>query len=737
MTPFLRTIALILAAACARHGAMAALAATTAAKPNIIVILADDMGFSDLGCYGGEIRTPNLDALAKGGLRFTQFYNTARCCPTRASLLTGLYPHQAGVGHMMADRGFDGYRGTLQRNCVTIAEALKPAGYRSYAVGKWHVTPAQTAQALAKTNNWPLQRGFDRYYGTIHGAGSYWDPSSLVRDNQLITVANDAQYRPKEFYYTDALGDHAVKFIREHARAHPGQPFFLYTAFTAAHWPMHAKESDIAKYRGRYHAGYEAVRAARWAKLKQLGLVDPKWELAPLVGDWSKAKDPPFEERCMEVYAAMVDCMDQAVGRLVAELQAQGQFENTLILYLQDNGGCAEQVGRGTNATARAEKPTLPPMSPDDPQFDSQPKQTRDGWPVREGYGVMPGGPDTYVAYGRAWANVSNTPFREYKHWTHEGGISTPLIAHWPAGIPASRRNKLEGQPAHLIDIMATCVDLAGAEYPRERDGHKIQPMEGVSLRPLFAEKLIHRAQPIFWEHEGNRAVRDGNWKLVSKENQPWELYDMERDRTELNDLASAEPATVKELAAQWDTYAQRANVLPLGAWRGRDTNAANLSKETRFELKAGAHLARTEAPAIAGRGFTITAKFDTQAARDGVIVAQGGSALGYALFLADGKLAFLVRSRAQVARADTPGAVSGAHIAVARLDPAGAMSLTLDGHPVALVKSNGPIPAMPVDGLDVGADLGGAVGPYRAPNKFTGAIESVTIQMEMETVPP
>lgn len=539
-------------------------------RPNIIVILADDMGFSDLGCYGGEIRTPHLDALAKGGLRFTQFYNGSRCCPTRASLLTGLYPHQAGVGHMMEDHGIDGYRGSLNRNCVTLAEALQPAGYRSYAVGKWHVTPGHSAKALEDTRNWPLQRGFDRYYGTIHGAGSFWDPSALVRDNRLITAANDPDYRPKQFYYTDAITDHAVTFVREHARTHPGKPFFLYTAFTAAHWPMQAKEQDIAKYQGHYHSGYSAVQAARWAKQKRLGLVNPKWERPPIVGNWASVKDRPFEERCMEVYAAMVDCMDQGIGRLVAELKAQGQFDNTLILFLQDNGGCAEEIGRGKNAPQRADRPTLPPMDPDDQQFSSQPRQTRDGWPVRQGYGVMPGGSDTYIAYGRGWANVSNTPFREYKHWTHEGGISTPLIAHWPNGLAWSRRNRLEHEPAHLIDIMATCVDLAGAVYPELRDRTKIKPMEGVSLRPLFAGKPLERRRPIFWEHEGNRAVRAGKWKLVGKENQPWELYNMERDRTEQHDLAAVESDHAQRLAAQWEAYAARADVLPLGSWRAK-----------------------------------------------------------------------------------------------------------------------------------------------------------------------
>lgn len=544
-------------------------------RPNVVVLLSDDMGYSDLGCYGGEIETPNLDRLAAGGLRFTQFYNTARCCPTRASLLTGLHPHQAGVGHMMEDRGLEGYRGQLNRKCVTIAEALKPAGYRNYAVGKWHVTPGATEKELEHREHWPLQRGFDRYYGTIHGAGSYWDPSALVRDNTSITIANDPEYAPAEYYYTDAIADHAVRFIRDHGKDTAAKPFFLYVAFTAAHWPMHARERDIAKYKGRYAAGYEAIRAARWAKQTELGVVDAAWRRTPTVGDWDTVKDKAFEERCMEVYAAMVDSMDQGIGRIVEALKAQGQWENTLILYLQDNGGCAEGNGRGTNLTARAAGPSLPPMRRDQAHQGSQPKQTRDGWPVRQGYGVTPGGPDTYVAYGREWANVSNTPFREYKHWTHEGGIATPLIAHWPAGIASDRRGRLDSTPGQLVDILATCVDLAKAEYPKERDGQSITPMEGVSLRPAFEGKPVRRFEPLVWEHEGNRAIRAGDWKLVTKgPSGPWELYDLRNDRTETPDLATEEPDRVKAMAAAWDAWARRANVLPWPWKEGARTNA-------------------------------------------------------------------------------------------------------------------------------------------------------------------
>jgi arylsulfatase A-like enzyme len=546
--------------------------AAASERPNIIIILSDDMGFSDIGCYGGEIATPHLDALAKGGARLTQFYNTARCCPTRASLLTGLHPHQAGIGHMMEDRGLEGYRGNLNRRCVTIAEALRPAGYRTYMTGKWHVTPGQTAKKLEDQSNWPRQRGFDRFYGTIHGAGSFWDPSALVRDDQQVTAFSDPDYKPAQYYYTDAISDHAVRFIREHVRDHEQQPFFLYVPYTAAHWPMHAKEADIAKYRGRYDAGYAAISRARLEKQKQLGLVEANWKPAPLPEEWAAVPDKAWEARCMEVYAAMVDCMDQGIGRIVTELKQQGRLDNTLICYLQDNGGCAEGIGRGPNGAAKADKPSLPPMPAEDFQFNSTPAQTRDGWPVRQGRSVMPGPADTYIAYGRGWATVSNTPFREYKHWVHEGGIATPFIVHWPARMkPApDAGGRLVREPGQLPDIMATCLAAAGADYPAEHAGSKITPLEGTNLLPQLTGETFTRPQPLVWEHEGNRAIREGDWKLVAKGPQgAWELYNLAADRTEMRDLAGAEPQRVQDMAANWGAWARRANVLPW-PWKKR-----------------------------------------------------------------------------------------------------------------------------------------------------------------------
>lgn len=531
-------------------------------EPNIVLILADDMGYSDIAPYGGEIDTPTLSRLAEGGLRFTQFYNTARCCPTRASLLSGLYPHQAGIGWMMEDRQHPGYRGDLNQNCRTIAEALKPAGYATYMTGKWHVTPHVAPDG--PKYNWPLQRGFDRFYGTIHGAGSFYDPNSLTRDNMQISPYADPEYQPQTYYYTDAIADHAIRYVQEHDK---NQPFFMYIAFTAAHWPMHALPEDIAKYKGKYDAGYGAIREARLARMREMGLVLPEWGLTPQAEDWGKVQNKEWEIRCMEVYAAMVDRMDRGIGRIVSTLEERGQLDNTLIFFLQDNGGCAEGMGRNPKKSPeRADGPTLAAMEPGTLQRDMIPKQTRDGFPVLQGHKVLPGPGDTYIGYGQGWANVSNTPFREYKHWVHEGGISTPLIAHWPKGI--SRHGEFESQPGHLIDIMATCVDVAGAEYPRRIGDHDITPLAGRSLKPAFTGGTIER-DGIYFEHEGNRAIRDGQWKLVAKENQPWELYDMQADRSEMHDLSSQQPDRVNALEKKWEEWAAGSQVLPLGTWRG------------------------------------------------------------------------------------------------------------------------------------------------------------------------
>ena len=538
-------------------------AAEEPARPNIVLIMSDDMGYSDIGCYGGEINTPNLDQLAADGLRYTQFYNTARCCPTRACLLTGLYPHQTGVGYMMQDRGVDGYRGDLNRNCVTIAEVLRSAGYNTYIAGKWHVSKITRPRDDGDKYNWPTQRGFDRFYGTIHGAGSFWDPSTLCRGNKMISPFADEEYQPEDpYYYTDAISDQAARFIEENP---PGEPFFMYVAYTAAHWPLHARERDIASYKGKYDQGYHAIREARLKKMKRLGVVKQDIQLSKAAGQWESIEDKDWEAANMEVYAAMVDSMDQGIGRIINALKETGQFENTLLCYFQDNGGCAEAAGRGLMPNPRGEKPTLPPLSDDALHYaGSTPKQTRDGWPIRNGR-VMPGPADTYIGYGKNWANVSNTPFREYKHWTHEGGISTPLIVHWPDGF--KDKNKIRNQLCHLIDWMPTCVELSGGTYPESFEGESIQPMEGKSLVPTFTDQPLER-EYVFWEHEGNRAVRDGRWKLVSKRTRggfppDWELYDVEQDRSESKNLIGRQPERAAKMIKAWNAYAKRTKVFP------------------------------------------------------------------------------------------------------------------------------------------------------------------------------
>ncbi len=533
-------------------------------RPNIVLIMSDDMGYSDIGCYGSEIKTPVLDGLAANGLRFTRFYNTARCCPTRASLMTGLYPHQAGVGHMMYDGGFDGYRGDLNKNCVTIAEVMKQAGYATYMSGKWHVTKHTNPDG--PKFNWPRQRGYDRFYGTITGAGSFYDPSTLTRDNTMISPAADPEYQPETYYYTDAISDNAVSFLAGHHKEKNDQPFFMYVAYTSAHWPMHALEKDIKKYKGMYDGGYEPIRKARYERMKKLGVIEEHWDLSERAGDWGNIKNKKWEARCMEVYAAMIDRMDQGIGKIVDTLKKQNKLDNTIIFFLQDNGGCAEGLGRKTRNkwTEMPEKPPFDPMPKNTLQRGMIPRQTRDGYPFVTGKGVMPGPDGTYIAYGRNWANVSNTPFREYKHWVHEGGISTPLIVHWPAGI--YKKGSLCHQSGHLIDIMATCVDAGEAKYPETYKGNTIKPMEGKSLVPAFSQKKIER-KAIYWEHEANRAIRQDKWKLVSKAKGrqwgPWELYDMELDRSELTDLSKEHPKRVKEMAQMWEAYAKRANVFP------------------------------------------------------------------------------------------------------------------------------------------------------------------------------
>ena len=518
-----------------REGASAQ-RATGSDQPNIVVILADDMGFSDLGVYGSEIDTPNIDRLAENGLRFTQFYNTARCAPTRASLLTGLYPHEAGVGSIRvgSDLGVPGYRGFLRSDTATIPEVMQSAGYRTMMCGKWHLG--------WRDEGAPTERGFQRFYGTRGYVDSYFTvvPRTAVRldGNVVISPTKDPvnHLHPQEDWYTtDVYTDYGLRFMDEALRH--DSPFFLYMAYNAPHFPLHAKREDLEKYRGRYKKdGYVELRRRRYHRLVEMGIIEDQWALSPHDSpDWTsltKRQQNELDLR-MALYAGIVDSLDQNVGRLIDRLEEEGELENTLILFLSDNGGSNE----GGLFGLKADKNTV---------------ENYEEWAQKGGWSS---------SYGQVWANMSNTPFRLYKKHTHEGGVSTPLIAHWPDRIKA--QGELRRQPCHVVDLMTTCVDVVeGAEYPRVRDGEEIQPMRGKSLIPAFEDDGGGHER-LYWEHEGNRAVRHGDWKLVARHGEPWSLYDLAEDRPESNDRSRARPDLVKRLKSNYQQWAQNAGVLP------------------------------------------------------------------------------------------------------------------------------------------------------------------------------
>jgi arylsulfatase len=497
-------------------------AAEPAPRPNIVVILADDLGFSDIGCYGSEIPTPNLDALAANGLRFTQFYNNARCCPSRAALLTGLHPHQAGVGHMTENQGAPGYLGRLNATCVTIPEVLSQAGYFTAQAGKWHVGWEGGAS--------PTERGFAR--SLCAKIGGFYFPDSARTNGQLFLDGNPLTPHdprlPPAWYSTDLWTDFSLRFIAEARQV--GKPFFLYLAANAPHFPLQAPAAEIDAFRGKFRQGWDRLREERLARQIRLGLMPPESVLTPRpasVKPWA-ALDPAAQDRfdhLMAIYAATVAHLDTAIGRLVADLRANGQLDNTMILFMSDNGGNAESGPQGESS----------------------------GGPL--------GSATSLVKTGESWAVLQNTPLRRFKHFAHEGGIATPLIVHWPAGIPD--RGALRTQPGHLIDVMATCVAVAGATYPATRQGLAVPPMEGLNLVPAFAGAPLPRTA-LYWEHEGNAAIRVGDRKLVRQgRSGPWELYDLATDRLEVHDLAAAHPETASELAAQWKAWAERTHVLP------------------------------------------------------------------------------------------------------------------------------------------------------------------------------
>ena len=502
--------------------------APAARRPNIVVILADDLGWSDLGCYGGEIATPNLDRLAAGGLKFTQFYNTARCWPTRAALLTGYYAQQVRRDALNAVRKADGKpvggKGARPKWAPLLCELLKPQGYRSYHSGKWHV------------DGFPVQDGFDHSY-SLDDHGRFFSPENTRVDDERQPPV-DAK---TGYYATTAIADHALKYLRGHAEQHKDSPFFLYVAFTAPHFPLHALPEDIALYRDTYRRGWDVLREERWQKIQRLGLVSgelsqPERDVGPpyhfpndlkTLGSgevnrplaWNDLTDEQreFQAAKMAVHAAMVHRMDREIGRIVNQLRQSKVLDDTLILFLSDNGASAEIMVRSDGH---------------DPQ-------------------AAPGSAASHLCLGPGWSTVANTPFRMHKTWNHEGGIATPLVVHWPAGI--ADRGKLRRDPGHVIDIVPTMLELAGGRKPETIDGQIVPPAPGKSLLPAFAADGALQRDYLWWSHEGNRAVRVGDWKLVAAGlSSPWELYDLRNNRTESRNLADRYPEMVQKLSKLW-----------------------------------------------------------------------------------------------------------------------------------------------------------------------------------------
>jgi arylsulfatase len=519
-------------------------AATAAARrPNILLILADDLGFGDLGIMGSEIRTPNIDSIGRNGKLFTSMYNAARCCPTRASLLTGLYPHNAGLGHMVTGLGSPAYQGYLREDAATIAEVLRSNGYRTLMAGKWHVGGDLWATRVA---SWrpgdpdqptPLQRGFDRFFGMLDGVAHYFSPWYIREDDRRADI-------PQDFYLTDAITDKAIRMLEE--TAHSDQPFFMYLAHHAPHWPLHALPEDIERYKDTYTKGWDALRGARYEEMSHRGVLQHRWSLSPRDTDapgWSDSPHQQWEAQRMAVYAAQVDRMDQQIGRVLQTLRRLGKYDDTLILFFSDNGGCAETMREGGWT-----------------QF--YPDTLADGRKVVLGNrpGLTPGGATTFMSYDLPWANASNTPFRLFKHYVHEGGIATPLLVQWPTAIAAGG---VDHTPCHAIDILPTLLEAAGVTSPAEYAGRKVQLPDGESLLPRLRGRRWQREQALYWEHEGNCAVREDQLKLVRRYGSEWELYDMERDRVELRNLAGrGNRRLISRLARQHEQWGTRVGVV-------------------------------------------------------------------------------------------------------------------------------------------------------------------------------
>ena len=697
-----------------------------ARRPNIVVLFADDMGYSDIGCFGSEIKTPNIDGLAANGLRFTHFYNTGRCCPSRASILTGLYSHQADIGHMAGETGVKGYRDRLSFNAVTLAEVLGAAGYHTIMTGKWHLGWRDEGS--------PTARGFQHFYGTRGYIDSYFTviPRTEIYLNEKLIIpptskpTNDLK-PDEEWYTTDVFTDYAIHFI-DQVRKQDDKPFFAYVAYNAPHFPLHAKDEDIKKYRGKYRDGWAKFRRQRYANLKELGIVNKDWPLSPLdVPNWESLTDKQKDDMDfkMALFAAIIDRLDQNVGRIVKHLRKIGELDNTLLVFVSDNGGTKETGLFGI----KGDKNTV----------DNHAKWGRiGGWTS---------------SYGQGWANLSNVPFRQYKRENHEGGVSAPFVVHWPKGFQG--KGELRHQVAHLIDLMPTFVEVSGATYPKRFKENQIHPMEGRSLVKSFRN---HSTVPrtLFWEHEGNRAVREGDWKLVGSRNADWELYHIAKDRTELNDLSKTESRHFASLKAKWDDWANRVGVLTPAAFEAARRDFRLRQRKSKhpttsiqidewkfkfdnhdvkkqqgawmFDGKNHFDLPRVGAPKMGGkRTIRIAGKFQT-AAPNGVIWAHGGDRAGIAVYIKNNELSLAQTADWKRRVVASKPLDDGEHEFVAIRDEAGRLIVEVDGNRFSL-NPEPKFPTEPGDSIQIGADMIKPVGDYEVPNAFRGKIWDLAVK--------
>ncbi|MCA9298106.1 MAG: arylsulfatase [Phycisphaerales bacterium] len=663
------------------------------ARPNVLLILVDDMGYSDPGFMGGEIPTPSLDRLASGGLRFTQCTTSARCCPSRASLMTGLYPHQAGIGSFATARPGDkgpAYLGHLNDQCVTLAEVLGDAGYRTSMVGKWHMEEPG-----------PIARGFDEFYGFVHGyEQDQWDPTRYQR----LPEGREVELAFETFYATDAFSSYALEFIRQ-ARASNAEegesPWFLYLAHSAPHFPVQAPKETVDRHVEVYRRGWDVLRDERFGRMQENGLADASWTLTPrsvvpvdrddIANGYAGQVNPSWDDlpedrredlaRRMAVYAAMIEHLDRGLGRILDDLESHGDLENTLILLTSDNGACYEWGPFGFDGPSRRAETVLH---------------------TGEALGSM-GGPGTYHAYGSAWANLCNTPLRMYKHFTYEGGTCSPLLAHWPRGIASPGRWVRE--PVHLMDVMPTLVEVCEARYPAARGGTSITPMEGTTLTPTFRGESLE-ARPIASEHNGARSLRHGEWKVVWPVRMPWpsawELYHIATDRTESHDVSSEHPELTSSLASEWIAWAERAKVHPIFIHKPEGTPSVP----------------------IAGRPIHIELVIEARSdASSGVLIAQGGRMQGYAVHLDRGAVVFSVR-RDGALTSTMPWPLEGREARIeATLDAGGRLVLVVNGRSVATADAGGLLSVQPVDPLDLGQDRQTGVGAYDAPFPWSGVV--------------